>query len=147
MSVVVTEDVRRRAEVYEGDEICQEKLKEMLKEICLPNGLLPLKDIHECGYHRDNGFFWLKQNKSYTHKFHKLGKQVSYAPEVTGYAQKGKITKITGVKSKQLMIWITVSDIYVDDPSTDKITFQVPTGQSKQYPISAFHIEEDTKEI
>ena len=35
--------------------------KLLLKEVGLPNGLLPLKDIEECGYERDSGFVWQKQ--------------------------------------------------------------------------------------
>ncbi|XP_020213034.1 uncharacterized protein LOC109797414 [Cajanus cajan] len=142
MSVVVGEEVRQRAEVYHGDEICQVKSKELLKEIALPNGLLPLKDVEECGYDRESGFVWLKQKKSFTHKFDKIGKLVSYAPEVTAHVEKGKISKLTGVKSKEFLLWITLSDIYVDDPPTHNITFKTPAGLSRQYPISAFQIEE-----
>ncbi|XP_020213537.1 uncharacterized protein LOC109797809 [Cajanus cajan] len=146
MSFVVAEDVRKRAKMYYGDEICQVKSREMLKEMGLPNGLLCLKDIQECGYDKESGFVWLKQKKSYTHKFEKIGRLVSYAPEVSCHIEKGKITKLVGVKSKYLMIWIGISDIYVDDPPTGNITFQIPSGQFKKHPISAFDIEEDAKE-
>ena len=44
---LVTEEVRAKAEKYTGDEICREKTKVFLKEISMPNGLLPLKDIEE----------------------------------------------------------------------------------------------------
>ncbi|CAI0472212.1 unnamed protein product [Linum tenue] len=71
---LVTEEIRAKAtEVYNGDEICQAKSKELLKEIQLPNGLLPLHDIVECGINSETGFVWLKQKKSITHKFDKIG--------------------------------------------------------------------------
>lgn len=139
---LVTEDVKSRAEVYHGDEICQVKSKELLKEIALPNGLLPMKDMEECGYDRETGFVWLKQKKSYTHKFDKIGKLVSYAPEVTARVEHGKIKNLTGVKTKELLLWITLSDIYVDDPPTGKITFKTPAGLFRSFPVSAFEIEE-----
>ncbi|BAT86128.1 uncharacterized protein LOC124838975 [Vigna umbellata] len=142
---LVAEDVKSRSEVYHGDEICQVKSKELLKEIALPNGLLPLKDIEECGYDRETGFVWLKQKKSYTHKFEKIGKLVSYAPEVTARVEKGKISKLTGVKTKELLLWITLSDIYVDDPPTGKITFKTPAGLFRSFPVSAFEIEEEAQ--
>ena len=71
---LVTEEIKSKAEVYYGDELGQQKSKELLKEIGMPNGLLPLKDIKECDYLRETGFVWLKQKKSSTHKFEKIGK-------------------------------------------------------------------------
>lgn len=140
---LVTEEIKAKSEMYHGDELCQEKSKLLLKEISLPNGLLPLKDMEECGYHRESGFVWLKQKKSSTHKFEKIGKLVSYAPEVTAHVENGKIKKLTGVKVKELLVWITLSDIYVDDPPTGKITFKTPAGLFRTFPVSAFEIEEE----
>lgn len=142
---LVTEEIRAKAELYRGDEICQEKSKFLLTEIGLPNGLLPLHDIEECGYVKETGFVWLKQKKSITHKFEKIGKLVSYATEVTAVVEPNRIKKLNGVKSKELLIWITMSDIYVDDPPTGKITFQTPAGLSRSFPVSAFQVEEPTK--
>ncbi|KAM1053146.1 hypothetical protein FF1_000659 [Malus domestica] len=48
MSSIITAEIKSKAdELYHGDEICKQKSKEFLSEICLPNGLLPLKDIEE----------------------------------------------------------------------------------------------------
>ncbi|MBA0727952.1 hypothetical protein Golax_000898 [Gossypium laxum] len=146
---LVTEEIKASAsEVYRGDEICQVKSKSLLEEMGMPRGLLPLKDIEECGYVKETGFVWLKQKKSITHKFEKIGKPVSYATEVTAVIEKNRIKKLNGVKSKELLIWVTLSDIYVDDPATDKITFKTPAGLSRSYPVSAFEIEgeESSKE-
>lgn len=107
----------------------------------MPRGLLPLRDIEECGYVKDTGFVWLKQKKSITHRFEKIGKLVSYATEVTAVVEKGKIKKLTGVKTKELLVWITLSDIQVDDPPTGKITFKTPSGLFRTFPVSAFEIE------
>lgn len=138
---LVTEEIKAKAEVYHGDEICKEKSQELLTEVGLPNGLLPLTDILECGIVRETGFVWLKQKKSITHKFNKIGKLVSYATEVTAVAEKNKIKKLTGVKTKELLLWITLSDIFVDDPPTGKITFKTPTGLFRSFPVSAFEVE------
>ncbi|MBA0751984.1 hypothetical protein Gogos_000865 [Gossypium gossypioides] len=146
---LVTEEIKASAsEVYRGDEICQVKSKSLLEEMGMPRGLLPLKDIEECGYVKETGFVWLKQKKSITHKFEKIGKSVSYATEVTAVIEKNRIKKLNGVKSKELLIWVTLSDIYVDDPATGKITFKTPAGLSRSYPVSAFEIEgeESSKE-
>ena len=138
----VTEEIKASAtEVYHGNEMCQIKSKFILREMGLPNGLLPLKDMEECGYVKETGFVWLKQKKRTDHTFKKIGKLTSYANEVTAVIEKGKIKKLTGVKSKELLLWIKLSDIYVDDPPTGKITFKTPTGLSRTFPTSAFEIE------
>lgn len=95
---LVTEEIKAKAEIYHGDEICQEKTKFLLKEVGLPNGLLPLEDILECGYVKETGFVWLKQKKKKDHKFNKIGKLVSYATEVTAVVEPNKIKKLTGVQ-------------------------------------------------
>ncbi|EOY11695.1 hypothetical protein QUC31_009357 [Theobroma cacao] len=146
MSLVTDEIKASASEIYHGDEICQEKSKFLLEEVGMPRGLLPLRDIEECGYVKDTGFVWLKQKKSITHKFEKIGKLVSYAPEVTAVVEQSKIKKLTGVKTKELLLWITLSDIYVDDPPTGKITFKTPAGLSRSFPVSAFEIEGEVKD-
>ncbi|XP_059644674.1 uncharacterized protein LOC132286360 [Cornus florida] len=143
---LVTEEIKANAEVYYGDEICQEKTKLLLKEVGLPNGLLPLENIVECGYVKDTGFVWLKQKKKTEHKFDKVGRLVSFATDITAYADPNKIKKLTGVKTKELFLWITVSDIHNDDPPTTKINFKTPTGISRSFPVSAFEVEE-AKEV
>lgn len=146
MAHLITEELKAKSEVYYGDGICKEKSMELLKEVGLPNGLLPLHDIVECGYDRESGFVWLKQKKSITHKFEKIGKLVSYATEVTATVEKNKIKKLTGVKTKELLVWVSLSDIYTDDPPTGKITFQTPAGLYRSFPVSAFVVEEKEKE-
>ncbi|XP_004142271.1 uncharacterized protein LOC101204611 [Cucumis sativus] len=141
---LITEELKAKAdEVYYGDKISQEKTRLLLKEVGLPNGLLPLKDVIECGYVKETGFVWMKQKKAITHKFNKIGKQVSYAKEVTANVEKNKVKNLTGVKAKEVLIWLTLSEIYVDDPPTGNITFKIPTGLSRAYPVNAFEVEEE----
>ncbi|KAK1413999.1 hypothetical protein QVD17_29736 [Tagetes erecta] len=145
---LVTEQIKASAsEVYHGDAICQEKSKFLLTEMGLPNGLLPLEDIEECGYVKETGFVWLKQKKSKVHKFEKIGKLVSYGTEVTAIIEKFKIKKLTGVKSKELLMWITLSEISVDNPPTGKITFTATSGLYRTFPVSAFQIEDVKKDV
>ena len=140
----VTEEIKAKAELYYGDELGQEKSKLLLKEVGMPNGLLPLRDIEECGYVRETGFVWLKQKKNSTHKFDKIGKLVSYATEVTAQVEAGKIKKLTGVKVRELLVWIVISEICLDGTSSDKVTFKTPAGLSRTFPFSAFVIQEET---
>lgn len=137
------ERVERPCKSRRGDELCREKTKVFLKEVNMPNGLLPLKDIEEVGYDRETGVVWLKQKKSITHKFETIGKLVSYGTEVTAVVEVGKIKKLTGVKAKELLIWVTLNELVLEQPtSSGKINFRTPTGLSRTFPVSAFVVPE-----
>ncbi|CAA0834648.1 Protein of unknown function- DUF538 [Striga hermonthica] len=145
---LVTDEIRAAAsERYEGDEICREKSRQLLTEMNLPNGLLPLKDMSECGYVKDTGFVWLRQKASSEHRFEKIGRPVRYAAEVTAYVEPNRIRKLTGVKTKELLLWVNLSEISVDDPPTGKITFKTPAGLSRSFPVEAFQIDEEPPRV
>ena len=110
----------------------------LLEEFGLPLGLLPLEDVTEVGFVRDTGYFWLAQRKKVEHRFHKIGKQVSYDVEITGLVSAKRIKKLKGVKAKELMLWPPVNEIIVDDPPTGKIHFKSLAGVTKTFPVQAF---------
>ncbi|KAI3877041.1 hypothetical protein MKX03_004178 [Papaver bracteatum] len=93
MASQMIENRRDNEETYTGDEICKAKSLELLNEISLPNGLLPLEDIIEVGYNRASGFVWLRQKKKKEHYFKSVGKPVSYAAEVTAFVEKHRMKK------------------------------------------------------
>ncbi|CAH9087574.1 unnamed protein product [Cuscuta europaea] len=147
MSSQITKEIRASAtEFYEGNQMCQEKAKFLLKEMCLPNGLLPIKDMEECGYVEPTGFVWLKSKKKTDHKFEQIGRSVQYSTEVTATIEPGKIKNLKGVKAKELMLWLTIHEICIDDPPTGKIHFKSTTGLSRTFPVSAFEVEEKEEE-
>ncbi|CAD6233338.1 unnamed protein product [Miscanthus lutarioriparius] len=129
---------RAGAEVYSGAALCAEKSTELLAEVHLPLGLLPLADMEEVGYNRATGFVWLRQKKALTHTFRQIGRQVSYAAEVTAFVEDRKMKRMTGVKTKELLIWVTLSDMFIDKDDEAKITFKTPTGLGRTFPVSAF---------
>ncbi|RWR89114.1 hypothetical protein CKAN_01816300 [Cinnamomum micranthum f. kanehirae] len=142
---MIIESYRENAEIYHGDSLCKQKSIELLQELSLPKGLLPLDDLVEVGYNRPAGFVWLRQKKARQHVFRKIGRNVSYATDVTAFVENRRMKKMTGVKSKELLLWITLSDMYIDDPASGKITFKTPTGLSRTFPVSAFELEEEKK--
>ncbi|XP_074591911.1 uncharacterized protein LOC141847736 [Curcuma longa] len=146
MAVVITDELKAKSEVYYGDEICREKSKFLLQEVNLPRGLLPLRDIIECGYEKETGFVWLKQERKIEHVFTKIGRKVTYAPEITAYVEKNKIKKVVGVKVKELLLWLTLEEISVTDKAPEKVTFTVSAGLFKTFERSAFELEEDEEE-
>ncbi|KAG0513915.1 hypothetical protein BDA96_10G144400 [Sorghum bicolor] len=143
---MVSQDIeshRSGAEVIAGDAACRKKSVELLEELNLPKGLLPMEDIQEFGYNRATGFMWLVQRKKKVeHTFKKIKQTVSYASEVTAFAEKGKLRKITGVKTKELMLWLSVVEVYVPDASPDKVTFKTGTGLSDTFDAPAFALGE-----
>ncbi|XP_061352461.1 uncharacterized protein LOC133297353 isoform X2 [Gastrolobium bilobum] len=106
------------AEIYVGEEVCKQKTLLLLDEILLPRGLLPLEDIIEMGYNRITGFVWLKQRQKKVHRFDAIGRTVSYETVVTAFVDEHRMRRVTGVKTKELFIWVTISEIFVDDPSS-----------------------------
>ncbi|XP_072999028.1 uncharacterized protein [Typha latifolia] len=137
---------REGAEVYTGEELCKKKSLELLQELHLPSGLLPLTDLEEVGRNKETGFVWLKQKKSTTHNFKSIGKTVSYATEVTAFVEDRRMKRMTGVKSKEILIWVSLSDMSIDDPEHKKITFKTSAGIGRSYPVQAFEEEEGKKE-
>ncbi|KAG8081342.1 hypothetical protein GUJ93_ZPchr0007g4086 [Zizania palustris] len=138
------ESHRVGAEIAIGDDICRKKSIEMLQEVGLPMGLLPLEDIEEFGYNRDTGFMWLLQRrkKKIEHAFKKIKQTVSYAGEVTAFVEKGKLKKITGVKTKELLLWLSIVEVYIAEASSEKVTFKSGTGLSKTFDAAAFALGE-----
>ncbi|KAG6472920.1 uncharacterized protein LOC122029528 [Zingiber officinale] len=147
MALIINEELKAKAEIYYGDEICQDKTKFLLQEVGLPRGLLPLRDIIECGHVKETGFVWLKQKKKVEHAFSKIGRKVTYSPEIAAYVENNKIKKVSGVKAKELLLWLTVEEISAaDEAAPEKITFKTTTGLYRTFPRSAFELEEDGEE-
>ncbi|CAD6227049.1 unnamed protein product [Miscanthus lutarioriparius] len=94
---------RAGAEVFTGDATCRKMSVELLEELGLPKGLLPLEDIQEFGYNRNSGFIWLVQGKKVEHTFKKIMQKVSYD---AAFIENGKLRKITGIKTNAMMLWI-----------------------------------------
>ncbi|PUZ68270.1 hypothetical protein GQ55_2G012500 [Panicum hallii var. hallii] len=137
------ESHRAGAEVVTGDAVCSKKSVELLEELGLPKGLLPMEDLQEFGYNRATGFMWLVQGKkNVEHTFKKIKQTVSYAAEVTAFAEKGMLRKITGVKTKELMLWLSVVEVYVLDTSPENVTFKTGTGLSDNFEATAFALGE-----
>ncbi|KAF6156604.1 hypothetical protein GIB67_014583 [Kingdonia uniflora] len=143
---LVTEEIKAKANIFHGEELCREKTKELFMAVGLPLGIIPLDEIEECGHVPENNFIWFRRKKLKRYKFERLGKWVSYAAEVTGYAEEKKIKKLTGIKSKEIAVWITVSEVSVNDPA-QKVTFTTPAGLFRSYPISVFEGDQNFKEM
>ncbi|XP_074590167.1 uncharacterized protein LOC141846083 [Curcuma longa] len=136
------ESHREGAEVYHGDALCKKKSVQLLQQLGLPDGLFPLDDIQEFGHNKATGFIWLVQKKKKDHTFKQIKRQVSYAAEVTAIVEDRKMKKMTGVKTKELLLWLSVVEMYIDDPSSGKITFKTGTGLSDSFPATAFELHE-----
>jgi hypothetical protein len=145
MSSQLIEDHRSGAEVHAGHEVCERKSREFMVELGLPDGLLPLPTLDEVGYNRSTGFVWLRQAAGLTHTFDSIGKQVWYDKEVTAFVEPGRMHSLTGVKSKELLIWVTLSEIVLS-PSGTKIVFRTPAGLGRAFPVTAFQLKPAAEE-
>ncbi|KAG0586743.1 hypothetical protein KC19_2G113500 [Ceratodon purpureus] len=117
---------------------------DLISEFGLPDGLLPLKDVVECGFNRETGYVWITQKKAIVHQFKQIGKQVSYGDKVTAYLEKGRLKKLTGVKAKE-MLWVSIVEITVEEADKNNIFFKSFSGLGKTFPTKAFLRGADTK--
>lgn len=134
------------AEIVYGAEACYKHSIELLEELGFPKGVLPLQDLVECGRVRETGFVWMKQKAPYEHFFAGTNTRVSYSTEVTAYVEKSKMKKMTGVKSKQLLLWVPIVEMSLidnNDPGSKKIYFKTPMGIGKSFAATAFMDEEE----
>ena len=141
------DDQRAGAEIVYGAEECYRHSIELLEELGFPKGVLPLQALEECGRVRETGFVWMKQKAPSEHLFVGTNTRVSYATEVTAYVEKFKMKKMTGVKSKQVFLWVPITEMSIEDPATNKIYFKTPMGIGKSFPITAFMTDEKQKYI
>ncbi|KAF5765834.1 hypothetical protein HanXRQr2_Chr15g0708291 [Helianthus annuus] len=132
---------RENAEIFTGEALCKQKSHELLTKFSLPKGLIPLTDVTEVGHNAATGFVWVRRKKKTNHVFRMISRKVSYDCEVTAFVEDRRMRNLTGVKSKELLIWVTVSDICVTEGG--KITFGTPAGLSRTFPATAFEEEEE----
>nr|XP_043618390.1 uncharacterized protein LOC122590119 [Erigeron canadensis] len=137
MSSQKIESHRDNAETYTNESQCKQKTIELLTKFSLPKGLIPMTDVTEVGHNPSTGFVWVRRKKKTQHLFSMISRKVSYDCEVTAFIEPGRMRNLTGVKSRELLIWVTISDISVVG-DTGKITFGTPTGLSRTFPVSAF---------
>ncbi|CAH1453521.1 unnamed protein product [Lactuca virosa] len=138
-------DERAGAEIVCGDEDCGRYSFDLLEELGFPKGILPLKDLVECGRVRQTGYVWLKQKAPCEHFFKEANATVSYATEITAYIEKCKMTKVTGIKSKKMMMWVPVVELSMENEKSSKIYFKTSIGVGKSYPVTAFVTDEEKK--
>lgn len=142
---VVTEELKAKADVYHGEQVCREKLSLLLAEIGLPDGLLTIQDIEECGYVKEKGFVWLKLDKKKEHRFDNI--LVCYDTLVTAYVEPNKIKNLTGVKAKDFLFWFTLTEIHVKGTQQGSlITFKSLVGFSMSFPVSLFKAGKEAQE-
>ncbi|XP_043714802.1 uncharacterized protein LOC122663164 [Telopea speciosissima] len=135
-------DERAGAEIVHGKEACDRFSEELIKELGFPSGVLPTGELEDCGRVRATGSVWWNCKAAYEHFNVATNSKASYAAETTAYVEKGRMKKMTGVKTKQLMVWITIVEIYMDG---NKITFKTPIGVGKSFPLTSFMNEAEKK--
>ncbi|MCO5573358.1 hypothetical protein L7F22_027127 [Adiantum nelumboides] len=130
-------DVREKAVIHFGEE-CNLKSMELFEAFGLPGGLLPLQDIVEGGYVEETGFVWMIVKKKQQYHFKKADRHCSYAETVSCYLKPKKMTKVTGVKAKDMMIWVPINEISVDDAAEPKVHFKSLGGLSRSFNSELF---------
>ncbi|KAF3778237.1 hypothetical protein EJ110_NYTH32650 [Nymphaea thermarum] len=76
------------------------------------------------------------------HYFEQISRSVSFAAEITAFIEPRRMKKVTGVKAKELLLWIGVSEMLVDNSNSGNIQFKTHTGISRSFPVSAFMVSQ-----
>lgn len=139
----IIDERRVGAEIVHGSENCYRQSIELLEELGFPRGVLPLKDLVECGRVRESGFVWMKQKAPYEHFFEATNTRVSYAIEVTAYVENRRMKKMSGIKSKQMFMWVPINEMVIEDPNENKILFKTPMGIGRSFPITSFMTQQE----
>ncbi|GKV48829.1 hypothetical protein SLEP1_g55620 [Rubroshorea leprosula] len=128
----VTKATKAKAEVCYGGKTCSEKFALLLAEMGVLGWLLTVLDILECGYVKDREFVvWLrhKKNREY-YKFEDT--VINCAVVITAYFQPNKIKNLTGVKTREFLIWINLTEICGEEGDDSLACL------SKSFPLSLF---------
>lgn len=141
----IANEKKEGAEVVHGHGASLPRAIAMLRDQGLPDGLLPLRDIAEVGFVSRTGFFWVKQSKPSEHFFKLIKTRVSYALEVSGYIEKNRLRKLQGVKARELLLWVGITEIYGDDAHPGQTFFKSSAGIGRWHPSEAFFLEEEKK--
>eukprot|EP01018_Ginkgo_biloba_P029674 Gb_20758 [translate_table: standard] len=128
--------------VMSGDEVCIPRSADLLESLGLPGGLLPLKNIQECGFDKKTGLVWIKQKKKSQHYFKRAGRLVCFDEEVKAYVEDRRLKNVSGVRTKELLVWAPVGDITIEGPFDETIRFKSYGGISRTFPAKAFSRKE-----
>ena len=144
-SLVAADETREGAEIIRGADECYRHSVMMLEELGFPRGVLPLKNLEECGWVKETGFVWMKQKEPYEHFFRGTNTRVRYEKEVTAFVEKRRMKKMTGVRSKQVLLWVPIVEMSITEPDGEKIYFKSAVAIGRSFPISAFADEGEEK--
>ncbi|CAM0879509.1 unnamed protein product [Alopecurus aequalis] len=132
---------REGAEVITGAEACYAHSKELLEGLGFPGGVMPLRGLDECGLVRETGYVWMRQGKAYEHHFRATGTRVRYDAEVTAYVEEGRMKRMTGVRSKQMLMWVPIVEMSLVDGG-ERVYFKSSVGIGRSFPAAAFADED-----
>ncbi|WOK99000.1 hypothetical protein Cni_G07712 [Canna indica] len=145
-SLVAANESREGAEIIHGADECYRRSLMMLQELGFSKGVLPLKNLEECGWVKETGFMWMKQKEPYEHFFKGTNTRVRFEKEVTLFVEKKRMKKMTGLRSKQVLLWVPIVEMGLNEPDEAKIYFKSAVGIGRSFPVSAFDEEKEKVE-
>ncbi|KAH1039930.1 hypothetical protein J1N35_041673 [Gossypium stocksii] len=106
---------------------------------------MPSNHFNEFHYKKTTRFIGLKQEKTFKYLFKEL-RLTSYGAKITTLTGDCQMKRLTGVKGKEMMVWITLFDVFVDDTKVHrKIYFANLMGFSQSYLVTT--VEDEPKKM
>eukprot|EP01018_Ginkgo_biloba_P016306 Gb_20057 [translate_table: standard] len=136
---LVAEEAKRdqNVTIVTGDEAL-EKAIELIESFGMPGGLLPLQDVLEAGVVEESGEVWIKQKKEIKHYFKRADKHVIYSTNISCKVENKKMKNVKGVKAKDMLMWVPIHEIVVDENTPPKIHFKSFGGLSRTFPVEYY---------
>lgn len=143
MSAAKTIEAQRKtAVIHRGSAACKAKFQELLEEYSVPKCLFQVAEIEEAeieefGFNRAIGFFWIRQKTKTERKINKVG-TVYFDVEVSGFIERCRMWKITGVKGKEMLVSLPLCEMLVGYPTADKVKCFSTAGVYRVRPIAYY---------
>lgn len=134
---LVESDIKKNAIVASGDEALEKGI-DIMESYSLPGGLMAVTDVLEAGIVEESGQVWIKQKSESQHYYKKADRHVRFSSNITCKIEKMKMKNIKGVKVRDMIFWVPVNEIEVDEKNPDKLYIRSIGGLTKTFPVEYF---------
>lgn len=130
-------DLKENAIVVSGDEALEKSI-DIMESYGLPGGLMGVTDVLEAGIVEESGQVWIKQKSESQHYYKKADRHVRFSTNITCKMEKMKMKNIKGVKVRDMIFWVPVNEIEVDEKNPDKLYIRSIGGLTRTFPVEYF---------
>ncbi|XP_002975202.2 uncharacterized protein LOC9629062 [Selaginella moellendorffii] len=112
-----------------GDRDAPRRVSKMLDSYNLPQGMFPLPLVTDFSLDEEDGSFEMRLSRSC---YAKLEEELLwYGEEIKGKVRSSRIEDLSGVQARELLVWLAVKGLHVDDPETGFVYLEIGLTYSR----------------